>query len=148
MSSQKITTFLWYDNQAEEAAIFYTSLFKRSCITNKTPLVVSFILDGQEFSALNGGPEYKFTPAMSLLIKCDDQAEVDHFWDAFSGNGGTPNRCGWVADKWGVSWQVVPRVLPELIGDPDKEKAGRAMEAMLKMVKLDIAKLQEAHAGE
>lgn len=147
MSSQKITTFLWYDNQAEEAATFYTSLFKNSSIVSKTPLVVTFSLEGQEFSALNGGPQYKFTPAMSLFIRCEDQDEVDHFWNAFTADGGTPVRCGWVCDKYGVSWQIVPQILPELLQDPDKEKAQRAMQAMLKMQKFDIAELQAAHAG-
>ncbi|MCJ1259247.1 hypothetical protein MMC24_007083 [Lignoscripta atroalba] len=149
MSSPKITPFLWYDNnQAEEAATYYTTLFPNSHIISKTPMVTTFSLSGQEFCALNGGPQHKFTPAISLLIRCADQAEVDHFWDAFVADGGTADRCGWVRDRYGVSWQVVPTVLAELMQDEDREKAGRAMKAMLGMGKLDIAELRRAHAGE
>lgn len=150
VACQKITVFLWYDeNLAEEAATFYTSLFKDSHIIEKTPLVVKFSLHGQQFCALNGGPQYKFTPAISLLITCEDQDEVNHFWNALGKDGGgTEVQCGWVTDKYGVSWQVVPRILSELLQDPDKEKANRVMQAMMKMVKLDIAELKKAYAGE
>ncbi|KAI9783935.1 MAG: hypothetical protein M1839_002880 [Geoglossum umbratile] len=148
LSSQKITPFFWFgDNLAEEAATFYTSLFKDSHIVSKTPVVVTFTLCGQKFGALNGGQAYKFTPALSLLVTCEDQDEIDHFWDAFTKDGGAPVQCGWVTDKYGVSWQVVPSVLPELLMDPDREKAERAKEAMMKMQKFDIAKLKAAHAG-
>jgi predicted 3-demethylubiquinone-9 3-methyltransferase (glyoxalase superfamily) len=147
--SQKITPFLWFDkNLGLEAAEFYVSLFPNSSIVRTTPIVVTFNLCGQEFCALNGGPEYKFTPAISLYINCEDQKEVDHFWDAFSKDGGAENRCGWVSDKYGVSWQVVPKALPELMGDKDKEKAGRVMEAMLKMGKLSVEGLERAYRGE
>lgn len=150
LTHQKITVFLWFDNNlAEEAALFYTSLFKNSRIVEKNPIVVKFSLDGQEFCALNGGPKYKFTPAISLSISCEDQSEVDHFWNALgAAGGGTDVQCGWVADKYGLSWQIVPKIFPELLNDKDKEKADRAMQAMLKMVKLDIEQLKKAHAGE
>jgi predicted 3-demethylubiquinone-9 3-methyltransferase (glyoxalase superfamily) len=150
LTTQKITVFLWYDNNlAEEAALFYTSLFKNSRIVQTTPLVVKFSIDGQEFCALNGGPKYKFNPAISLSIACDDQDETDYFWNALgSAGGGMDIQCGWVVDKYGVSWQIVPKIFPELLNDKDEEKAGRAMQAMLKMVKLDIETLKKAHAGE
>jgi predicted 3-demethylubiquinone-9 3-methyltransferase (glyoxalase superfamily) len=150
LTAQKITVFLWYDNNlAEEAALFYTSLFKNSRIVQTTPIVVKFSIDGQEFCALNGGPKYKFNPAISLSIACDDQGETDYFWNALgSAGGGMDVQCGWVVDKYGVSWQIVPKIFPELLNDKDEEKAGRAMQAMLKMVKLDIETLKKAHAGE
>jgi predicted 3-demethylubiquinone-9 3-methyltransferase (glyoxalase superfamily) len=150
VTSQKITVFLWYDQGlAEEAALFYTSLFKNSHVVEKTPLVVRFSIDGQEFCALNGGPEFHFTPAISLSISCEDQDEVDHFWNALgAAGGGTDVQCGWVADKYGLSWQVVPKILPEMLQDKDEVKANRTKEAMLKMVKFDIAELKRAHAGE
>jgi predicted 3-demethylubiquinone-9 3-methyltransferase (glyoxalase superfamily) len=149
LGSHKIHPVLWFDNKlASEAANYYTSLFPDSHIIDETPVVVTFTLSGQKFSALNGGPAYKFGPAISFFITCEDQKEVDYFWDAFTKDGGEANRCGWVQDKYGVSWQVVPKILPELLGDKDKSKAGRAMEAMMKMGKLDIAVLKAAHAGE
>ncbi len=144
----KIITFLWYDNNlAHEAATFYTTLIPNSTITNQTPQVVSFLLSGQPFAALNGGPQYKFTPAVSLCINCEDQAEVDHFWTALLADGGTPNQCGWLADKYGLSWQVVPKILPELLQDGDQERAGRVMRAMLGMEKIVVAELEKAYAG-
>ena len=149
MSAQKITPFLWFDyQQALEAATFYTSIFDDARIITASPLVVKFSLAGQEFCALNGGPQYKFTPAISLLISCEDQTEVDRYWDALLGGGGSPHRCGWLVDKYGVSWQVVPKVLPSLLNDEDPARAQRAKEAMMQMVKLDIATLQKAHAGD
>jgi predicted 3-demethylubiquinone-9 3-methyltransferase (glyoxalase superfamily) len=150
VTSQKITVFLWYDHSlAEEAALFYTSLFKNSHIVEKTPLVVKFSIDGQEFCALNGGPKFHFTPAISLSISCEDQHEVDHFWNALgAAGGGTDVQCGWVADKYELSWQIVPKILPEMLQDKDEEKANRTKEAMLNMVKFDIAELKKAHAGE
>lgn len=152
----KITPFLWFDGKAEEAANFYVSLFENAKIgsvsrygedtpgTPGTVMTVSFELDGQEFIALNGGPEYTFTPAVSFSIDCKTQAEVDHFWDRLS-DGGREVQCGWLQDKYGLSWQVVPSLLPELLQDDDDDKAHAVMQAMLKMTKLDIAKLQEAY---
>jgi len=149
MPSQKITPFLWFDkNQALEAATFYTSLFDDARILSTTPVVVKFSLAGQEFCALNGGPNYKFTPAVSFLISCEDQAEVDRFWEALLSDGGHPQRCGWLVDKFGVSWQVVPKGLPELLNDDDPARAQRTQEAMMQMQKLDIAALQKANAGD
>lgn len=147
---QKITTFLWYDAKAEEAAKFYTSLFKNSKIVsimpgpNNTVLGVNFQLDGQHFIALNGGPQFKFTPAISLFVNCETQEEVDELWEKLS-EGGRKDRCGWLQDKYGLSWQIVPTVLGKLLGDSDRRKAGNVMNAMLQMQKLDIAGLQHAY---
>jgi predicted 3-demethylubiquinone-9 3-methyltransferase (glyoxalase superfamily) len=160
MSAQKITTYLWYDHEAEEAARLYTSLFKNSRITNVTrygdagpgpkgsAMIVTFELDGQEFIALNGGPMYKFTEAVSLLVHCKDQREVDELWDKLIAGGGEESMCGWLKDRFGLSWQIIPDVLGSLIGDPDPEKSRRATEAMLQMKKIDIAALERAHAGK
>ena len=152
---QKITPMLWFDGQAEEAARQYVSIFPDASIgsvsrlPDGTALVVDFTLAGHRFTALNGGPEFKFTPAVSFVIDCDTQDEVDYFWDKLSA-GGAPEaqQCGWLADRFGVSWQVVPRQLGEYMSDPDPEKAGRTMQAMLKMKKLDIEALRRAHDGE
>ena len=156
---EKITPFLWFDNQAEEAANFYTKIFKNSKIGNisrypeDSPgpagqvMVVEFELDDQAFRALNGGPLFTFSPAISFSIACDDQVEVDHYWDRLL-EGGQTSQCGWLVDKFGLSWQVVPKVLGVLLSDPDPEKAQRVMEAMLKMVKLDIGELERAHLGD
>ena len=153
---QKITPFLWFESQAEEAANFYTSIFKNSKIVRVarygeagpgpkgSVMTVAFNLDGQDFVALNGGPEFAFTPAISFLVSCKTQEEVDHFWEKLL-QGGKPSQCGWLKDKFGVSWQVVPAVLGELLGDKDAKKSKRVMEAMLQMVKLDIKKLKEAY---
>lgn len=147
---QKITTFLWYDGKAEEAANLYTSLFKDSKIVsimpgpNSTVLGVNFELAGQDFIALNGGPQFKFTPAISLFVNCETQAEVDELWDKLS-EGGRKDQCGWLQDKYGLSWQIVPSVLGVLLRDPDRRKAGNVMNAMLQMQKLDIAGLQRAY---
>jgi len=153
---QKITTFLWFDNQAEEAAKLYVSLFKNSKIGSisrygdagpgpkGSVMMVTFQLDGQEFMALNGGPEYKFTPAMSLFVNCETQQEVDALWDKLS-EGGRKDRCGWLTDKYGLSWQIIPTALPKLMSDPDPEKSKRVMKAMLQMDKIDIAALERAH---
>ncbi|PGH12127.1 hypothetical protein AJ80_06848 [Polytolypa hystricis UAMH7299] len=149
LPSHKIHTCLWFDNNnGLEAATFYTSLFKNSRITSVAETLVTFTLDGQDISALNGGPHYKQTPAASLFIICEDQDEIDHFWNAFTADGGKEIQCGWVTDKFGVSWQVVPRVLMEMMGDPDEEKAKRAHDAMLNSVKFDIAELKEAFEGK
>lgn len=149
MPRQKVTTFLWFDTQAEEAARFYVSLFKDSRITKVSPgpngaaFVVEFELAGIQYIALNGGPMFKFTEAISLSVDCDDQAEVDELWDKL-GAGGTYSHCGWLKDKYGLSWQIVPSVLPKLMSDP----SGRVMQAMMKMAKLDIQTLQDAYDGK
>ncbi len=155
---QKITPFLWFDTQAEEAAKLYTSLFKNSSIgkISRYPpglpdqegkvMTVEFKLDGQDFIALNGGPHYSFTPAVSMFIKCETQEEVDRLWNALS-EGGTIEQCGWLRDKFGLSWQVVPNGLQELLQDKDPGRAQRAMTAMMKMKKLDIGVLEEAAMG-
>jgi predicted 3-demethylubiquinone-9 3-methyltransferase (glyoxalase superfamily) len=156
---QKITPFLWFDANAEEAVAFYTSIFPNSSIqggdrykkdtpgTEGTVMLISFTLNGQAFTALNGGPIYKFTPAISFLVSCEDQAEVDHYWERLT-EGGQAVQCGWLTDKYGVSWQIVPKALDELLADPDPQKTYRVMQAMLKMVKLDIAGLRKASEGE
>ncbi len=162
IANQKITPFLWFDKEAEDAANFYVSLFKNATIesvsrygeagqeiTGGTPgkvMTVSFTLEGQRFTALNGGPLFKFTEAVSFMVGCDSQEEVDWFWSKLT-DGGQESQCGWLKDRFGLSWQIVPRVLFELIGDKDRAKAARATEAMLKMKKLDIAELRRAHAG-
>ena len=155
---QKITPFLWFDNQAEEAAAFYVSVFKNSHIDGvrryapNSPgeegsvMTVSFTLDGREFTALNGGPHFTFSPAISFFVTCETQEEVDHYWTRLTG-GGVEEQCGWLRDRYGVSWQIVPTALDELLQDPDPERAGRAMQAMLQMVKLDIAGLRRAAEG-
>jgi predicted 3-demethylubiquinone-9 3-methyltransferase (glyoxalase superfamily) len=153
----KITPFLWFDNQAEEAATLYTSVFPDSKITEVqrygagspapegTAMVVQFQLDGQDFTALNGGPEhFTFNESVSFVVDCKDQAEVDHYWDALTADGGEPGPCGWLKDKYGLSWQVVPRALTELLSDPDPGRSSRAMEAMMKMTKIDVAELRSA----
>ena len=156
-----ITPCLWFDNgAAEEAAVFYTSLFPDSWITNvdrsaaDNPstrkgdvLTVEFTLSGRPFIALNGGPEFPFTEAVSFSIDCEDQAEVDHYWDALQADGGQPSVCGWLKDRFGVSWQVVPRQLNEYLRSGDADAAERTMKAMLEMTKLDVAKLREAFEG-
>jgi predicted 3-demethylubiquinone-9 3-methyltransferase (glyoxalase superfamily) len=153
---QKITPFLWFDNQAEEAAKFYTSLFKNSKILGISrygegaprpagmAMIVTFQMDGQEFMALNGGPEFKFTEAVSLFVNCETQEEVDTYWEKLS-DGGEKSQCGWLKDRFGLSWQIVPTALGELMGGPDPEKSRRVMEAMLKMTKIDIALLRDAY---
>jgi predicted 3-demethylubiquinone-9 3-methyltransferase (glyoxalase superfamily) len=156
----KIAPCLWCDGNAEEAASLYTSLFPDSRIdkVNRSPadnpstpagavLTVDFTLAGQKFIGLNGGPEFPFTEAVSFSIDCEDQAEVDRYWDVLIEGGGSPSQCGWLKDRFGVSWQVVPRQLPEWLAGSDQEGAKRAMEAMLRMSKLDVAKLREAYEG-
>lgn len=155
---QKITPFLWFDDQAEEAARLYTSLFKNSRILGLSHygaeagelsgkvMTVSFELDGQKFTALNGGPQFKFTEAISLYVDCETQQEVDTLWEKLL-EGGEEQQCGWLKDKYGLSWQIIPRTLIELMNDPDAEKAQRVMQAMLQMRKIDTAALQLAYAG-
>jgi predicted 3-demethylubiquinone-9 3-methyltransferase (glyoxalase superfamily) len=151
---KKITPFLWFDTQAEEAMNFYVSLFKNSKVNSvsRKPdgmvFTVSFELDGQEFMGLNAGPMFKFTEAVSMYVNCEDQAEVDYFWDAFMMNGGKEPSCGWLKDKYGLSWQIVPKQLHELLGDPDPEKSERVMQAMLTMEKIVVADLQKAYENE
>ena len=145
---QKITTFLWFDGQALEAAKFYTSIFKRSKILSSSPMSVIFQLEGQTYHALNGGPHYKFTPAISLFVSCKTQAEVDRLWKKLLSGGGKPSRCGWLTDKFGLSWQVIPTALGECLDGKDRAGAERAFQAMMKMVKLDIKALKKAYAGK
>lgn len=159
MAIQRITPFLWYDNQAEEAATLYTSIFPNSRVVKAlrcgpagpgpvgSVLTVDFELDGQKFAAINGGPQHKFNEAVSFLVNCQTQAEVDQYWDKLIADGGAPIQCGWLKDKFGLRWQIVPTMLLKLIGDPDPQKSSRVMQAMYKMVKLDIAALQAAHDG-
>jgi predicted 3-demethylubiquinone-9 3-methyltransferase (glyoxalase superfamily) len=151
---KKITPFLWFDGKAEEAMRFYTSIFPNSRTTNSMrtapdgPLLsVSFELEGQEFIALNGGPSFGFTPAVSFFIACKTQQEVDEYWEKLSA-GGAKNRCGWLTDKYGLSWQVVPEVLGEMLQDRDQKRARRVMDAMLQMGKLDIARLRQAYEAQ
>ena len=150
---QKITPFLWFDGQAEEAMNFYVSIFRNSKIISVTPgpngtvMMATFQLEGQQFHALNGGPMFKFTEAISLFVNCTTQAEVDELWEKLS-EGGEKSRCGWLKDKYGLSWQIIPTALGELMGDKDPAKAGRVMQAMLQMDKIDIAALQQAHKGQ
>jgi predicted 3-demethylubiquinone-9 3-methyltransferase (glyoxalase superfamily) len=148
---KKITPFLMFDNNAEEAINLYTSIFKNSKITRLTrqgegrPLTSGvFEIDGQEFYAFNGGPHFKFSEGLSLFVNCETQAEVDTLWEKLS-EGGEKSQCGWLKDKFGVSWQIIPSVLGELLSDPDPEKSGRVMQAMLKMTKIDIAALKQAY---
>jgi predicted 3-demethylubiquinone-9 3-methyltransferase (glyoxalase superfamily) len=156
---QKIITYLWFENQAEQAANFYTSLFADSRVTDveRYPegapgpagqvMVVKFQLAGQEFIALNGGPQFTFNEAVSLYVNCETQAEVDELWGTLTADGGEEQPCGWLKDKYGLSWQIIPTVLPELLGDPDPATANRVMEAMFKMTRIDIAALEAARAG-
>ncbi|MDE2688345.1 MAG: VOC family protein [Chloroflexota bacterium] len=151
---QKITPFLWYDGRAMEAAEFYVSIFENARIVDARKLgggpaesasIVSFELDGQRFTALDGGPMFQFSAAISFVVNCDTQDEVDHFWERL-GEGGEHDMCGWLRDKFGVSWQIVPSAVPELLGDPDK--SGAVMEALLGMQKIDIQTLRDAHDSE
>jgi predicted 3-demethylubiquinone-9 3-methyltransferase (glyoxalase superfamily) len=153
---QKITPFLWFDNDGEEAAKFYTSIFPNSRILDisrygsagprpeGSVMTVSFELDGQHFVTLNGGPQFTFNEAISFEVECEDQEEVDSYWDKLTADGGEPGPCGWLKDKYGVSWQIVPKRLMELLADPDREKAQRVMAAMLEMGKIEIDELERA----
>jgi len=156
---QRITPFLWFDSNAEEAVNFYTSIFKDSRVLSTsrygegmpmpkgTVMSVTFLLNGQEFIALNGGPIFKFTEAISFFVKCETQEEIDHFWENLSA-GGQIQQCGWLKDKYGVSWQIVPPILLELLADKDPQKAKRVFAAMLQMKKIVIEDLKKAHTGE
>ena len=154
----RITPNLWFDEDGLEAAKFYVSVFPNSEVTDVTyypddaprpggVLTVTFVLDGQEYTAVNGGPQFTFDEAISLLINCADQDEVDYYWNALTADGGEESQCGWLKDKFGLSWQVVPKGIGELFGDSDPERARRAMEAMFKMSKLDVAELRAAADG-
>jgi predicted 3-demethylubiquinone-9 3-methyltransferase (glyoxalase superfamily) len=157
---QKITPFLWFDNQAEEAVNFYTSVFKNSKIgtvarygesgpgPKGSVMTIMFELDGQDFMALNGGPIFKFTEAISLMVNCEDQEEIDYFWEKLSADGGKEVECGWLKDKYGLFWQVVPKILGELVQSKDPEKSERVMKALMQMKKLDIAQLKQAAEAE
>ena len=160
MAGQKITPFLWFDKQAEESAQFYVSIFKNSKILHVSRygdagpgpkgsvMVVNFQLAGQEFTALNGGPLFKFSEAFSFVVNCENQQEVDEYWSKLTSGGGQESQCGWLKDKFGFSWQIVPTALGKLMSDKDPQKANRVMEALLKMKKLDIATLEAAARGE
>lgn len=155
---QRITPFLWFHDQAEPAAQFYVSIFKHAKlgtvtrygdgapIPKGTVMTVSFELDGQKFVALNGGPQFTITPAISFVVNCESQAEVDHYWEKLVA-GGTPIQCGWLTDRFGVSWQIVPTAFWKMMEDEDPRKSGRVMQALMQMVKLDVAALQKAYDG-
>jgi predicted 3-demethylubiquinone-9 3-methyltransferase (glyoxalase superfamily) len=161
---QKITPFLWFDDQAEEAVNFYTSIFKNSKVGRVlrydenaakaagrplgSVLTIEFEIAGHKFTALNGGPEFKFNESISFVVHCDTQNEVDYFWDKLTADGGRESACGWLKDKFGVSWQVTPTVLIDMLHDKNSGKAGRVMKAMLQMQKIDIGKLKDAYAGK
>jgi predicted 3-demethylubiquinone-9 3-methyltransferase (glyoxalase superfamily) len=161
---QKITPFLWFDHQAEEAAKFYTSVFKNSKIgrilrydeaSSKAAgrpagsvLTVEFEIEGQKFTALNGGPQFKFNESVSFVVNCKTQEEVDYFWEKLTAGGGQESECGWLKDKFGLSWQVTPTVLIDMLNDKDPKKAGRVMKAMMQMQKIEINKLEAAYAGK
>jgi len=157
---QKITPFLWYAKEAEEAATFYASIFPDSRVTRVVTMpsespsgppgsvkVVEFVLFGQSFTAMSAGPLDPFNHAVSFVVSCDDQAEVDRYWNALLANGGAPEQCGWLKDRYGLSWQIVPKVMFEMMADPDRAKSKRASDAMMTMVKFDIAKLEAAYRG-
>lgn len=156
---QKITPFLWFDNQAREAMNFYLSIFKNSKVISiapyeeedpevkETPMTLKFQIEGQEFIALNGGPEFKFTPAISFVINCENQEEIDYYWEKLSEDGEEQGP-GWIKDKYGISWQVIPTALEEMMVDEDREKSNRVMATMLQMAKIDVNKLKQAYNGE
>jgi predicted 3-demethylubiquinone-9 3-methyltransferase (glyoxalase superfamily) len=157
--TQRITPFLWFDNQAEEAANYYCSIFKNSKLgqvvrygdsgpgPKGSVMIVTFQLDGQDFTALNGGPRFKFTEAISLVVNCDTQEEIDYYWEKLSADGGEQVQCGWLKDKYGLSWQVVPTIIGELMsGDP--QSSGRVMQAVMQMQKLDLQKMKDAYDGK
>ena len=151
---KKITPFLWFDTQAEEAMNYYVSIFKNSKVLNVQRqgsdgpvLTVTFELDGQQFMGLNAGPRFKFNESISFFVNCENQAEVDEYWNKLIADGGEESMCGWCKDKFGLWWQIIPRQLGELMGDPDPEKSQRVMQAMLQMQKIIVADLENAHSG-
>jgi predicted 3-demethylubiquinone-9 3-methyltransferase (glyoxalase superfamily) len=155
----KITPFLWFDDKAEEAMNFYVSIFKNSKVGSVTRygdagpgpkgtvMSATFQLDGQDFFALNGGPLFKFTEAISFFVNCETQEEIDELWEKLTAGGGAPQRCGWLKDKYGLSWQIIPKVLGEMLGDKDPHRSQRVMQAMLQMNKIDIQQLKEAYGA-
>jgi predicted 3-demethylubiquinone-9 3-methyltransferase (glyoxalase superfamily) len=155
----KITPFLWFDDKAEEAMNFYVSIFKNSKVgsvtrygdagpgSKGTVMSATFQLDGQDFFALNGGPLFKFTEAISFFVNCETQEEVDELWEKLTAGGGAPQRCGWLKDKYGLSWQIIPKALGEMLGDKNPQKSQRVMQAMLQMNKIDIQRLKEAYGA-
>jgi predicted 3-demethylubiquinone-9 3-methyltransferase (glyoxalase superfamily) len=157
---QRITPFLWFDNQAEQAAKLYCSIFKNSEMGHIVRygdvgpgpkgqvMIVTFKIEGQEFTALNGGPRFKFDEAISFVINCETQEEMDYYWDSLTADGGQESQCGWLKDKFGLSWQIVPTIIGELMSDEDPEKAGRVMQAVMQMKKVDLQKLKDAAAGK
>ena len=157
---RKITPFLWFNDQAEDAMNFYVSIFRNSKVLSVTRfgdagpgakgavMTASFELDGQPFTALNGGPQFPFTPAVSFVVNCETQQEVDEYWEKLTAGGGSPEACGWLKDKYGLSWQIVPAALPQMLKDKDAEKSKRVMQALMQMKKIDVARLQQAFAGE
>jgi predicted 3-demethylubiquinone-9 3-methyltransferase (glyoxalase superfamily) len=157
---QKITPFLWFDGRAEEAVKFYASIFKNSKVTSlkywgegspfpKDQIMTATVeLDGIQFHAFDAGPQFKFTEAISFMVDCEDQKEVDHFWEKLTSDGGQESMCGWLKDKFGVSWQIVPKALPKLMNDKDPAKASRVMQAMMKMRKIIVADLEKAYEGK
>ncbi len=142
-----ITPFLWFDNNAEEAVTYYTSIFPDSKVGFINKVTGSFTLQGQNFMVLNAGPQFKFNEAISFFVSCEDQKEVDFYWSRLTADGGSESRCGWLKDKFGLSWQIVPKALSRLLGDKDPARANRAMQAMLKMQKIDVAELERAAEG-
>ncbi|HMJ70463.1 MAG TPA: VOC family protein [Cyclobacteriaceae bacterium] len=155
---QKIKTYLWFDTNAEEAVNFYLSVFKDGKVNHVQRwgkgqpqegkvLIIEFTLFGQQYIALNGGPQFKFTEAISLFVTCETQPEVDEYWSKLTADGGEESMCGWLKDKFGLSWQIVPKQMMQMLSDKDKEKSGRAMQAMMKMRKIDVNKIQEAFDG-
>jgi predicted 3-demethylubiquinone-9 3-methyltransferase (glyoxalase superfamily) len=141
----KIAPFLWFDKNAEEAVKFYTTVFKNSKIIQINPMVSTFELDGLRIMALNGGPDFKFTEAVSFYVSCENQEEVDYYWEALLKDGGSAVQCGWLKDKYGLSWQIVPVILGELMSDPDPKKTEKVMHSLMKMIKLDVEELKRAY---
>lgn len=142
-----ITPFLWFDGKVEDAVRFYTSIFKKAVVTSLSPMSATFEIEGQPLIAFNGGPQFRFNEAVSLMVHCETQEEVDYYWSKLTADGGSDQPCGWVKDKYGLSWQVIPAVLGRYLGDKDRAKSQRVMQAMLKMKKIDIAVLDAAYAG-
>lgn len=147
-TNDTIATFLWFEQGADEAARQYCAIVPGARLIEASPASATFELRGQRFIAFNGGPHHKLTPAVSIFIACETQAEIDELWTRFLAAGATESRCGWLTDRFGLSWQIIPRALPSLIGDPDPARARRALDAMMTMRKLDLAALQRAHAGD
>ena len=143
----KITPFLWYNGRIEEAVALYTSVFPKSRVLNSSPMSATIEIEDQQLLLFNGGPGHAHTPAASLYVNCETQEEVDRLWEQLLADGGREDQCGWLQDRFGLSWQIIPFILPKLLQDPDREKAGRAMQAMLRMKKIDIAGLERAAAG-